>query len=250
MEQITSRKNQTIALFRALAADAAERRARGLFVCDGEKQLQDALAAGAVLDTVLFAGEEPAVPEGTRACAVSPELLRYASPLVNTRGPVFTVRLPEERVEPFQSAVALEGVQDPGNVGTVIRTANALGVDQILLLGNCADPYGPKAARAAMGAVFRQRVRTLALEETPALLRDCGLPLYGAALSRGARDIREVDITHAIVAIGSEGRGLSEALLELCEGRIVIPMRPGSESLNAAAAAAIVIWEMAARRPV
>jgi len=94
-----------------------------------------------------------------------------------------------------------------------------------------------------MGAIFRQNV--LECAELDAFLRDTGLPLYGAALSDRARDIREVDLKNAAVAIGSEGRGLSQALLARCDGTIIIPMRPDSESLNAAAAAAVCLWEMA-----
>ncbi|MCL2343246.1 MAG: RNA methyltransferase [Firmicutes bacterium] len=247
MERITSRKNQIIALFRALASDAAERRARGLYVCDGEKQLRDAVAAGTKVDIILAADEADAingVPTGATAYGVPIELLQYASPLTHTRGPVFAVRMPDQGTGPISRAIVLEGVQDPGNVGAVIRTANALGIDEVLLVGNCADPYGPKAVRAAMGAVFRQRLRSLTLEGLEELLRQSGLSLYGAALSETARNVQKVDITHCAVAVGSEGRGLSAELLKLCAGQIRIPMRPESESLNAAVAAAIVMWEM------
>jgi TrmH family RNA methyltransferase len=134
-------------------------------------------------------------------------------------------------------------VQDPGNVGTVIRTAAALGTELVILVGGCADPFGPKAVRAAMGALFRQRVLELDLAALSERLRAWDLPLFGAALSASARDLRESDVSCAAVAVGNEGRGLSDAMLSLCEGEIIIPMAPGSESLNAAVAAAVVMWE-------
>ena len=94
-----------------------------------------------------------------------------------------------------------------------------------------------------MGALFRQYV--LETDDIPAFLRDTGLELYGAALSDEAADIRAVNIKNAAVAIGSEGRGLSQELLNICGGKIIIPMDPNSESLNAAVAASLAMWEMA-----
>ena len=139
----------------------------------------------------------------------------------------------------------LEGVQDPGNVGTVIRTANALGMDAVALTGACADLYSPKTVRAAMGALFRQPVLTCTTDELMQLLHARGLKLYGAALTDAAQDLRHVPLSPAAVAIGSEGRGLSAQLLAQCDGQIIIPMQPGAESLNAAVAAAVVMWEIA-----
>ena len=133
----------------------------------------------------------------------------------------------------------------PGNVGTAIRTANALGMDAVVLTGACADLYGPKTVRATMGALFRQPVLTCATDELMQLLRANGLKLYGAALTDTAQDLRRVPLTPAAVAIGSEGRGLSAELLAQCDGQIIIPMQPGAESLNAAVAAAVVMWEIA-----
>ena len=164
----------------------------------------------------------------------------------NSPGPVFTVKIPAaEDAAKLKNALVLETVQDPGNVGTVIRTANAFNIDAVILTGDCADLYNPKTVRATMGAIFRQRVISCALGELPMLLAGSGLALYGAALSERAQDIRTLNIRSAAVAIGSEGKGLSRELLSLCEGELIIPMNPDSESLNAAVAAAVVMWEMA-----
>ena len=143
MERISSRKNGYIAYLRQLASDGALRREGGETVLDGEKLLGEALASGCEVTSLLAAeGSLPGrVPEGARLYAAPPELVAYASPVKNSPGPVFTVRLPERRApERVESAVVLESVQDPGNVGTVIRTANALGVDAVILAGDCADP--------------------------------------------------------------------------------------------------------------
>ena len=115
----------------------------------------------------------------------------------------------------------------------------------MLLCGACADLYSPKTARATMGAIFRERALYCTAAEARSLADRNGLKLYGAALSDRAADIRTLSLRNAVVAIGSEGRGLSGELLRLCDGELIIPMAPGSESLNAAIAAAIVLWEMA-----
>ena len=158
--------------------------------------------------------------------------------------PIFAVRMRRIGAARLKNAIVLEGVQDPGNVGTVIRTANAFGVDAVILTGACADLYNPKTVRATMGAIFRQRVLELPLAELRAALDENGLPLYGAALSETARDFREMLLDKAAVAVGSEGNGLSTELLAICDGQLIIPMRPDSESLNAGVAASVIMWEM------
>ena len=247
MEKITSRKNAYIMRLRALANDAELRRREGEYLCDGLKLLEEALQKGAVIRSVLWKGEGKNIPglEGAKQYAAAAELFDYASPMKNSPGPVFTVAMPEETEPDFNCAVLLENVQDPGNVGTVIRTAAAMGVKTVILCGACADVYSPKTARATMGAIFSQNIIRMDTFSAAELVRRRGMKLYGAALSDRAKDIRELDIKNAVVAIGSEGRGLSPELLGLCDGELIIPMAPGSESLNAAVAASIVLWEMA-----
>ena len=139
--------------------------------------------------------------------------------------------------------IALDGVQDPGNVGTVLRTLDAFDADGLFLLPGCADVYSPKTMRASMGAVFRRPVWTCTGQELHTLLCRSGIPLYGAALRADTMDARAVELSRAAVAIGSEGRGLTEELLALCDGTVRIPMSPRCESLNAAVAASVLLWE-------
>lgn len=249
MERITSRKNPYVMRLRALASDASLRRASGETVLDGVKLLGEALGAGAEVTGVLCTGGTW-LPEGL-GCLVyeaPPELVGYASPVKNSPGPVFSVRMPAIAAPSGpENALVLENMQDPGNVGTLIRTANALGIDAVILAGGCADRTSPRAVRASMGAAFRQYVRECSVEDLPDVMRGLGLTLYGAALSASARDLRTVDFTRAAVAIGNEGHGLSAEILDMCAGTVIIPMKPGSESLNAAAAGAVAMWEMARR---
>ena len=239
MEIIRSRQNETIKRFASLASDSGARREAGEFIGAGEKLLAEAVASGAEVTCVL--SEAPV--DGLPYRLVTPELLRAVSPLQNSPGPVFSVRM--RAVPPAASlsrVIVLENVQDPGNVGTVLRTADAFGMDLVVLCGACADPYNPKTVRASMGAVFRQPAVRSDAAGLPALLG--GLPLYGAALAEDAADIRALPKTGLAVAVGNEGGGLTAELLALCEGTAIIPMRPQTESLNAGVAAAVIMWEM------
>ena len=246
-EELRSRQNPTIRRLRALASDAAFRRAEGEYLCDGGKLLAEAIEKGAEIRCVLWKerAEDMPLPGNVKQYTAGAELFDYVSPMKNSPGPLFTLAIPAEAEPRFARAILLENVQDPGNVGTVIRTAAAMGVDTVLLCGACADVYSPKTARATMGAIFREKLFHCTAADAKALAAQNGLPLYGAALSDRASDIRELDVKNAVVAIGSEGRGLSAELLGLCDGEVIIPMAAGSESLNAAVAGAIVLWEMA-----
>ncbi|MEG1190031.1 MAG: RNA methyltransferase [Oscillospiraceae bacterium] len=246
MEHITSRKNQIILQLKALGTDSAFRAQRGEFLLDGEKLLEEALSQGMEISTVLWGGEPTrALPDSICQFSCPADIMQSVSPLKNSRGPVFSLKTRDIAFKkPLRSAIILENVQDPGNVGTVIRTANALGCDLVILAGDCAELFSPKTARATMGAIFRQPVIKMTLEQLSMFVKAQGLRLFGAALSPGAADIRSVPTKGLAVAIGSEGQGLSNELLALCEGSLIIPMAPDSESLNAAVAAAIVMWEM------
>lgn len=234
---------------RKLNTSRAFRREMGEFVCDGPKLLEEALRWGGRITTVLYeAGRElPAgLPDELRVVQAPADLLRSLSTTQTPQGLLFLCRMPQtdlpERLEGSRYLV-LDGVQDPGNVGTVLRTADAFGADGLILLPGCADPFSPKTVRASMGACFRLPVWEAGRQELAAAAAGAGLPLYGAALGENTGDVRDVDLRRCAVVIGSEGRGISGETLELCTGTIRIPMRERCESLNAAVAAAVILWE-------
>ena len=250
MEPITSRKNFRVQALRRLGRENSFRREQGLFLCDGEKLLTEAVANGAEIAEVYLRGASvcPGLPDVPVFC-LSEDVFDYVSPLEHSPGPLFTVRkrsVPES-VQPDR-VIVLENVQDPGNVGTVLRTAAALDTELVVLLGECADPYNPKTVRAAMGALFRQRLWETDLASLRAKLGEWGLPLYGAALREESVPVEAVPLRRAAIAVGNEGKGLSESLLDACDTKIILPMTPGSESLNAAVAASILMWEMWTQR--
>lgn len=246
MEHITSRHNPLMGHIRKLAGSAAYRRATGEFLCDSPKLLQEALLWQAEITAVVTISPLPRLPEHIRQVQVPEDVMSSISPVKTPQGVLFTCRLPQlplPRSLTGRRYVLLDGVQDPGNVGTILRTLDAFDADGLLLTGGCADPYGWKAVRSSMGAVFRRPIYFGSPEELAALLHRSDLPLYGAALREDTVDARQADYTRCTLAIGSEGRGLSREVLDLCDQTIRIPMSDRCESLNAAIAAAVLLWE-------
>lgn len=246
MEHITSRHNPLMGHIRRLAGSAAYRWETGEFLCDSPKLLQEALLWQAEITAVVTISPLPRLPEHIRQVQVPEDVMASISPVKTPQGVLFTCRLPQTplpRSLTGRRYVLLDGVQDPGNVGTILRTLDAFDADGLLLTGGCADPYGWKAVRSSMGAVFRRPIYSGTPKELTALLHRSGLPLYGAALREDTVDARQADYTRCTLAIGSEGRGLSREVLNLCGQTIRIPMSDRCESLNAAIAAAVLLWE-------
>lgn len=248
-ETITSRQNPLMTHLRKLASSRSYRKKSGEYLCDGTKLLDEALKWGAGVKTAVFSEgvDIPPLPDGVRAVRVSEELMRAVSPMETPQGALFTVALPEVQLPETLSGkhyLVLDGVQDPGNVGTILRTADAFDCDGVFLVNACADLYNPKTARATMGAIFRREAYTVTAEELFVLLRKSGVPLYGTALRDDTVPLAEANLARAAVAIGSEGRGLSQQVLDECAKTLKIPMNPRCESLNAAIAATVVLWEM------
>lgn len=249
MEYITSRQNPLAIRIKKLNGSRTARQEARLFVAEGPKLLTEAVKAGCQVDTVVAAkGTQVPCPPGARWVEVPPDLLKSLCDTKTPQGVLFLAPIPDT-APPHRLAgdrwLVLDGLQDPGNVGAIWRTADALGADGVLLVNHCADPYSPKAVRATMGACFRLPVYEVEAADLPALLKRSNLPLYATALREDTVDIQTVQLNRCAVVIGSEGRGVSPELLRLSEKTIKIPMRDRCESLNAAVAAAIILWEMA-----
>ena len=249
MEAITSKQNPLCTHMRRLASTRSYREEKREFFCDSPKLLEEALRWGAEIVAVLYTADVtlPALPATVRAAEVTEAVMKSVSPMEAPQGVVFSCRMrdntPPKTLEGSRYLV-LDGVQDPGNVGTMLRTADAFDCEGLFLLPGCADVYNPKTVRAAMGVLFRRNIWRCDLETLSDLLRMAEIPLYGAALRDDTADVREIDLKKAAVAVGSEGRGLSNAVLDRCDRTVKIPMSERCESLNAAAAAAVLLWEM------
>ncbi len=243
MSVLTSRQNPLCVHLRKLAAQSRCRRQCGEFLADGEKLWQEAVRWNAPVSRVVTLPETALeVPPGVEHIRVSPELMAYLSPMECPQGVLFTVKIEETAQKPEKTGkyLVLDGLQDPGNVGTIWRTADALGADGLLLTNHCADRYNSKTVRATMGACFRLPAWEVTVEE----LATMELPLYAAALGPDTQTVGQTDLAHKTVVIGNEGHGVSPEVLALCRGSVRIPMRARCESLNAAAAATVILWEM------
>ena len=244
-ERITSRKNPFLQQVRRLLTSRREREKAGLFVSDGTKLLEEAVKSWPGLEAVILSdGVEARVPENVRLVRVPRDVMETLSPMQSPQGALVLCRMPPKQAfTPRPGMLLLDGIQDPGNLGTRLRTADALEIPVALLEG-CADPWSHKVVRSSMGAVFRSPVVETTWAEASAACREAGIPVAVTALSPRARDIRGAEVGKMAVVIGSEGQGVRREILEAADAELIIPMNPRCESLNAAVAAAIVMWQM------
>ena len=244
-ERITSRKNPFLQQVKKLLSSRKAREEAGLFVSDGTKLLQEAVKYAPGLHTVILSdGVAVEVPGDVRVIRVPEDVMASISPMQAPQGALFLCRLPEKTAfVPQRGMLLLDGIQDPGNLGTMLRTADALNVPVVLLEG-CADPYSHKVVRSSMGAVFRTPVVQATWAEVREKCAAAGIGVAVTALSDRAKDIRNADLCHMAVVIGSEGQGVRKEILDSADTELIIPMNAHCESLNAAVAATIVMWQM------
>lgn len=214
---------------------------------EGPKLIEEAVKHGGIVTTLIYA-------EGWQGTLFSqldcrqitlPESLFASISDTNTPQGVMAICKRPDTTPPAvlegTRYLVLDGVQDPGNVGTIWRTADAFGADGLILLEGCAQPFSAKTVRATMGACFRLPVYEVPRDNLIPLLGE--LPLYATALTQESMTVGKADLTCGALVIGSEGQGVSPQVLALCHHTLKIPMRVHCESLNAAIAAAIVLWE-------
>ena len=245
MEKITSRRNPRCVHIKKLGANSDYRQSSGQFLCDGLKLLEEAVMCGAEIYEVLTAVNIPfPLPIDIRVYYTERSLIDSLSPLKSAQNTLFTCKIPKKAAIVTSSGthILLDGVQDPGNVGTIIRTANAFGMKSVILTNGCADPYNPKTIRASMGAIFKQSIQYMSMDEL-VKLGNSGVRFIGATLGKDSKNISNIKYKDTIIVIGSEGRGISESITSICDEMITIPMAAECESLNAAVAAAIIMWE-------
>lgn len=246
MERITSNQNPLLRHIRKLQTSRSYREETGEFVADGFKLLEEALKWHPKLKTVIISEDcsSPELPDGVRLVQVPGSTMQSLSSMKSPQGVVFTGKIPEKESLSIQKgALLLDRIQDPGNLGTILRTADAFDIPVILTNG-CADPYSEKTIRASMGAVFRTVTQSASMEQILSYCKDKKIPLAATALAERAKDLRQTDLKKYLVVIGSEGQGICDELLAASQEQIIIPMSPRCESLNAAVAAAVVMWQM------
>jgi len=245
LEKLTSRRSPVAVHVKRLGADKSYREQNREYLCDGVKLLEEAVKSDTEIIDVLTASHiDFPLPLQTRVYHTSQDLINSLSPLKSAQDTLFTCKMPPTGGFMHSEGlyILLDGIQDPGNLGTILRTAEAFRAGSVLLTGNCADLYNPKTVRATMGAIFRCRAFIVDFPELEQL-RNEGAAFAGAAPGPGHAGICDISLKNKIVAIGSEGNGLSSGVMSLCSELFTIPTAPECESLNAAIAAAIVMWE-------
>ncbi len=246
METISSRKNPLVVHMKRLGSDRSYRMECGEYLCQGAKLYEEATRHSASIAAVLYCGERPDAESDIRCVKVPRDVLESVSPMESAPDIIFSCKIPPGLEEISAGRhIILENIQDPGNAGTIIRTANAFLMDSVILTGASADPYNPKTVRASMGAIFRQRILQMDLSELIKKLKKEKIPLYATGMDENCIPITELKKEKNVaVAIGNEGRGVSKELFSASEKRLTIPMNPACESLNAAVAAAVIMWEL------
>jgi TrmH family RNA methyltransferase len=260
MDRISSRQNPLVKRFRELVRAGADHRE---VLLDGEHLVSEAIVSRVPLELVavsdrLARGRLSALVTdlkraGVKIVAVTDPVLAAISPVQHPSGVVgIARRLPATLDQVFhlspQLLLLVADVQDPGNIGAIVRTAEAAGATGMVTSGGCADPFGWKALRGGMGSTFRLPVARHDLAEVVARAKTMGLKL-AAMVPRGGADPTDVDFrVPCAILLGAEGAGLARELSAAADLPVTIPMRPPVESLNVAVAAAIVLYEASRQR--
>ncbi len=243
---ITSAQNERVKRARLLLREGKVRRKHEQVALEGVRLVRDALASGQTPDYILYDPEQH-TPEDEAWLSVAPEIFKTIGMTEQSQGVIGVFALPEASIpEAITRALILDGVRDPGNLGTIMRVAAAAGVELVILAPGCVDPYNDKVLRAGMGAHFRLNIS----EQTwDAIAETCaGVPIYLADMTGDyAYDRVDWRDPHALI-VGGEAHGASEQARARASARVFIPMDGDTESINAAMAAAVLLFEGARQR--
>ncbi len=255
MERIDSLSNDKIKLACKIASSSRKRREENLFFLEGLRLCRDAVLTGAEIkyaffsETVLskFPNECDLISSSSQKSFVVSKSVENKLALTETPQGFYclcSIKNEEKTFEYSKKYIALENIQDPSNLGAIIRTAEALGIDGAIVFGG-SDIYNPKALRASMGSILRLPVfECLQLCDFLCDCKENGMKIYATTPDSKALKITEAEMGEAVICvIGNEGNGVSREIFEICE-KITIPMLGRAESLNAATAAALTMWEM------
>ena len=256
-EKITSKSNPYIKNLKKLYTSSKTRWNEGKYVIEGRKLCMDALLSGAKISCILFSDQvlrkEKKFLKDLFVCkcrkiCISDEIATFLSDTKTSQGIFCVVDMQDKVVscQDIKKEILLECIQDPANLGAVLRSAEAFGFERIYLTCDCVDVYNPKVLRASMGAVFR--VKFVMVDDIGDFIRAMhreGLKVYASVPDEKAKNIQALDMSASMcVMVGNEGNGLSQVALDMCDEKVTIPMRGRAESLNASVAASIIMWKL------
>ena len=268
-EIITSRNNQFVKWVSSLS-EKKSRKEHGYFLAEGVKLTREALEAGLPVDYLIVSDKRKDAVinelekfyssekyEKTKFVTVSEGVFEKISTEKAPQGVISVIKhldffrdmdiiyKEEFFLEPEEKAIFLFSLRDPSNLGAVIRSSVAFGIDHIILSDDCADIYSPKTVRSAMGSIYRVKVTTVKdVKSFIKAAQDNSRRVFAAELSERAVSLHDVGLVGSdIVMIGNEGHGIDPEISALCDGSVYIPISKKTESLNASVAAAIFMWE-------
>jgi len=263
--EITSKTNSTIVKIGKLTSKKY-RNEEKLFLCNGIKLFIEAFNFGAIIryvvlkNSVVFENDivekiKKLQESGTTILCVSDMVFDKLTDEQAPQGIISVCEYFKEKhtfstivknVCDDEKIMIFESIRDPGNVGTIIRNAAAFGINRLIFTSDCADVYSSKVIRAAMGAVFKVKIDIINdVKETINFLKGKNRKIYGAALQKDSLVLgKHILSSQDVIIIGNEGHGLSSKILDLCDNTLFIPMCENTESLNAAMATAIIMWEI------
>ena len=259
LNKITSKNNETIKDIAKIVADSGYREKKGFFCIEGLRICADALKSGIDIKKFFFTERflkkypdkaQELINFSVESAEISEEIAKKIS-TTNTNQGVFCIcrlldkKMTIDTIEKKGKYIALENVKDPTNLGAIIRTAEALGISGIILSPGCCDIYNDKVLRATMGSIFRINfIETSDFTSQISALKN-NMQVLGAVPDEKAKILKEVSFNEGIIVIiGNEAHGISEEVKNICTDLITIPMRGKAESLNAAMASCIIMWEM------
>lgn len=256
MRVINSKDNSFIKQVLSIIENKKEREKTGLFVAEGLRFCRDAVYSNCRIKSVLFTQEFLNKNESDAnifkdycddIIIISDAACNKLGCTVNSQGIFCLCEIPKSENNLNKNKyIILENLRDPGNLGTVIRTAEAFNMDGVILVGNCVDIYNPKVLRSTMGTIFR--IPIYEFSDISTLSKELGknnITLFGAVLNEASKKLSQIEFNGKIaVAIGNEANGLSELFKNICDEFIFIEMKGNAESLNAAVAASVIMWEM------
>lgn len=239
---ITSLENDKVKGYMKLK-ERKYRKQSKTYMIEGEHLVLEAYRRGMVIEVILARDE--AFPIDADKVYVTEEILNKITTMENAPRVMALCKMPEEK-EWGKKLLLLDGIQDPGNLGTIIRSAVAFDVDTIVLGKTTVDLYNPKTIRAAQGMNFHMNIMERDLIDVIHKLDDAEIPVYGTDVTRGedVRILREKDKESYALVMGNEGNGISEEVKELCDSMLYIKMNEKAESLNVGVAASILLYEL------
>ncbi len=259
MDTISSKDNKTLKYISKLMSSTRFRREEGRFVVEGVRLCDEALKNRAVIDIFVYsasAGDKYSdivcklSLSANKTFCVEDHIFCALSDTKTPQGVLCVVKTLDKQshfdtIKNNGILLALDNIQDPSNLGTILRTADALGISGVVMSANCCDLYSPKVVRGSMGAVFR--IPLCVTDDLPRFVIDFNSfgRSYACVLDDTALSVSEVKFAAPVLAvIGNEGNGVSDEVINACQSKLYIPMHNNAESLNAAVAASIIMWEM------